>query len=101
MNKDWKSLAQRAFEKFLRDQKKSEYTKNGKESTVFDYSKRVMRICKDEGFENLDELAKHISEIVPKYKKGGEKEVFGIGEHSSNGSNLKALEFFVEFVLTL
>ncbi len=41
-----KTIAQAAFEYYLLKNEYSEVSDKGNDSTVFDYSKRVMRICK-------------------------------------------------------
>ena len=89
-----KSIAWRAFSKYLRDKGYSEESKNKNPSTTYDYPCRVDRICKNEGFSNWDEFGNKIFEILEKYGKDGDKADLG---KQSNGSNLKALELFRDF----
>ena len=89
-----KSIAWRAFSKYLRDKGYSEESKNKNPSTTYDYPCRVDRICEKEGFKTWDELGAHIFDVLPKYEPNGAEAEYG---KQSNGSNLKALRLFVEF----
>lgn len=83
-----------AFRDFLKEEGYSEYTPSGNKSTVYDYSKRVNRICQ---WENCtwEELVARITEIVRMYDVGGEKEDIG---SKSNHAYINALRAFQRFV---
>lgn len=89
-----KSIAWRAYKKYLHDNGRSNETPKGNRSTTSDYPDRVDRICRKEGFSNWDDFGEHIFGILSKYEKGGTEEEYG---QQSHGSNLKALQLFVEF----
>ena len=89
-----KTIAWRAYSKYLRDKGCSEESKTGNKSTTYDYPNRIDRICKREGFENWDSLGEHIFDILPKYETDGVESEYG---KQSHGNNLKALKLFVEF----
>lgn len=93
-----KSIAEKAFADYLRRQGLSEMSEAGNKSTVYNYPDRVKRICEREGFSTLDELAEHIIPTVEKYDKNGSEESYGA---QSNGSNLKALKLFEEFIIVI
>lgn len=86
---------EKQFEKFLLDEGFSEITPSGNNSTVYDYSKRVAKVCHNEGYPSLRQFAKDIDIILPKYREGGEKE--DIGKQSSKAV-ISALEQFKLFV---
>ena len=92
-----KSIAWRAFSKFLKEKGYSEITKSGNKSTTYDYPSRIERICKREKFESWELLGEQILDVVKKYSLGGAEEKYGA---QSNGSNLKALELFQEFYIS-
>lgn len=89
-----KTIAFRAYSKYLKDKGYSEESKNGNPSTVYDYTQRLERICKRENFISLDELGENISEIIKKYSPNGSEAEYGSQSHSSN---IKALKLFYEF----
>ena len=89
-----KSIAWRAYSRYLRDKGYSEESKTGNQSTTYDYPNRIDRICKREGFSTWDELGEHIFDVVEKYNVNGVESEYG---SQSNGSNLKALKLFIEF----
>jgi hypothetical protein len=82
------------FETFLREKGYSQKTPSGAPSTVYDYSKRVGRVCK---WENMTwmELADNISTILVLYGVGGIKEDKGKLSHSAV---INALKRFSEFL---
>lgn len=98
MKNEIKTIAEKAFEDYLRKQGYSEMSKSGNKSTVYDYPTRVKRICERENLRNFDDLALRINDIVEKYDKDGEKSAYGA---QSNGSNIKALKLFKEFIVTI
>lgn len=83
------------FKSFLKEKGYSEFSPSGNPSVVYDYAKRVIRVSKDEGYASLEEFAKDIDTILPKYRKGGEKE--NVGTKSKNAV-VSALEQFRLFV---
>ena len=89
-----KTIAWRAFSKYLHDKGYSDESKSGNRSTTYDYPSRIDRICKKEGLFNWDDFGEHIFEIIEKYSPNGVEAEYG---NQSNGSNLKALKLFLEF----
>ena len=89
-----KTIAWRAYSKYLRDKGYSEFSTAGHPSTAYDYPNRIDRICEIENFSNWDDFGAHIFEIIEKYGPNGSEAMYG---NQSNGSNLKALELFLEF----
>lgn len=89
-----RTIAWRAFSKYLHDKGYSDFSENGNPSTTYNYPSRIDTICKRENFSNWDELGEHFPEILDKYSKSGCEEDYG---KQSHGSNLKALQLFVEF----
>ena len=89
-----KTIAFRAYSKYLKDKDYSEESKNGNPSTVHDYAQRVERICKRENFASWDELGENIFGIIEKYGPNGSEKDYGSQSH---GSNIKALQLFLEF----
>ena len=89
-----KSIAWRAYSKYLRDRGCSEESETGNPSTTYDYPDRINRICNREGFSTWDDFGEHIFEILKKYEPNGTEAEYG---NQSHGSNLKALKLFIEF----
>jgi hypothetical protein len=69
-------------------------TPSGTFSTVYDYVKRVDKVCEWEGC-SWETLAENIVVTVPKYDVGGEKADLG---NISRRSVINALKRFKEFV---
>lgn len=46
-----KTIAWRAYNKYLHDKNYSEESKSGNPSTTYDYPNRIDRICKREGYD--------------------------------------------------
>ena len=90
------NIAEHAFAKFLKEQGCSDVTPSGNDSTISDYVNRLKRICINEGFLTFDELAINITHILKKYSANGSESEYG---QQSNGSNIKALKFFEEFII--
>lgn len=82
-----------AFEKYLKDQGYSVETPAGNQSTVYDYIKRVEKVCEWEDI-TMQELADDIEVIVAKYDVGGEKANLG---EKSHRAVINALKRFKEF----
>lgn len=85
---------EKLFQDFLKEEGYSEYTPSGHKSTVYDYSKRVNRVCQWEEL-TWEELVDEISKIVQKYDVGGDKEDIG---RKSNYAYINALRAFQRFV---
>ena len=82
------------FKNYLIEEGYREYTQSGNLSTVYDYCKRINKVCEEEKC-TLDELAFNIDKIVKKYDVGGEKEKSG---RTSHNSVINALKRFKEFL---
>jgi len=69
-------------------------TPSGNPSTVYDYIKRIDKICE---WENISwpGLARNISTIVAQYDVGGSKQDLG---HNSHNAVISALKRFSEFL---
>ncbi len=85
------------FEEYLEKRGYSKLTPSGLPSTVYDYKKRVLKICKREGigFENL---ANNISDYVIKYDKFGVDFEYG---KKSKRAYINALKRFEEFLKSI
>lgn len=85
---------EREFEAFLIDKGYKQYTPSGKPSTVYDYVKRIDKVCE---WENITwhNLAQIITIILPQYDSGGIKEELG---HKSHNAVICALRCFAEFL---
>lgn len=68
------------FKSYLISQGYSETTPSGHPSTVYDYMKRIDRVCEWEQLE-WSELKSCINQIVPQYDLGGTKEHLGNKSH--------------------
>jgi hypothetical protein len=82
------------FQEYLAKQGYSVTTPSGNPSTVYDYAKRIDRVCE---WENTTwaGLAKNIGTIVTQYDTGGGKEHLG---KKSNSAVINALKRFSEFL---
>lgn len=82
------------FQDYLIKQGYSITTSAGNPSTVYDYAKRIDKVCE---WENVTwaGLAQNISAIVAKYDVGGSKEDLGRKSHSAV---INALKRFSEFL---
>lgn len=83
------------FETFLVSKGYKQNTPSGNPSTVYDYIKRIDKVCKWEGI-TLQNLADNIRIILPQYDFGGIKEELGQKSHSAF---ISALRCFAEFCL--
>lgn len=90
-----KTITEKDFEEYLRKKRYSERTKSGNQSTVYDYPKRIKKICEREDLQSLNELAEKIHTIVQKYDKNGEEAAYGA---RSNSAYINALKRFQEFI---
>lgn len=91
-----KTIAWRAFRKYLHDKGYSDESKAGNKSTTSNYPDCINIICKKEKIATWDEFGEQINNIIKKYSAGGQEEKYGSQSH---GSNLKALELFKEFYI--
>ncbi len=82
------------FESYLKTKGYKETTPSGNPSTVYDYIKRIDRVCDDENM-TWEELANNIEQIVLEYSSGGRKEEQGKVSHNAV---INALKRFREFV---
>lgn len=82
------------FEGYLIKQGYAVETPSGKQSTVYDYIKRIDKVCKIEN-TTWHDLAMSIDEIVIKYDSGGCKESIG---NQSHRAVINAIKRFSEFL---
>lgn len=83
------------FIKFLIKQGYSQETPRGNPSTVYDYQKRIDKVCKWEHI-TLTELANNIVFFVGEYDVGGSKESYGNKSHNAVICALKKFEEFLK-----
>ncbi len=81
------------FKRYLIHKGYSEYTPSGNPSTVYDYVKRVEKICERERI-SIKKLAENIDVYVKKYDTFGSEAEFGKRSHNSFISALKRFEDF-------
>ena len=83
------------FEVYLINRGYKQRTPSGNPSTVYDYIKRIDKVCE---WENITwgQLAEDIQTILPQYDIGGEKEDLG---RISHRAVINALRRFSEFVI--
>ncbi len=82
------------FRNYLIKKGYSEYTPRGNKSTVYDYIKRIDKVCEWEDITWQD-LKNNISMILKEYDVGGVKEDLGKKSHSAV---INALRRFDEFL---
>ena len=83
------------FKEYLINKGYSEYTPSGKPSTVYDYIKRVERICERENI-SINTLAGTTDRVVAKYDEFGEESDFGRKSHNAYISALKRFQEFIQ-----
>lgn len=83
------------FSRFLIQHGYREYTPSGNPSTVYDYVKRVEKICERERI-SIKQLEESISFYVNKYDTFGSEEAFGNQSHRSFINALKRFEDYVK-----
>lgn len=76
------------FERYLIEQGYSLITPSGNKSTVYDYQKRIDKVCEWEDC-TWEDLAENIVRIVKMYDEGGAKENLGKLSHTAVISALK------------
>lgn len=81
------------FKSFLIQQGYSEFTPSGNPSTVYDYMKRVRRICERENI-TVKGMAENIDFFIDKYGPTGNQSEFGKKSHNAY---INALRRFGEF----
>ncbi len=82
------------FRNYLLTKGYSELTPSGNPSTVYDYIKRIDRVCEWESV-NWEILGTRIEQVVLLYDQGGAKEELG---NKSHRAVINALRRFNEFV---
>tara|TARA_R100000306_G_scaffold62450_1_gene70350 strand:- start:1021 stop:1290 length:270 start_codon:yes stop_codon:yes gene_type:complete len=83
-----------SFKKYLISKGYSEFTPSEKPSTVYDYMKRVEKICERENI-TVKGLSENISFYIDKYGATGKEAEFGKRSHNAFISALKRFEEFV------
>lgn len=83
------------FEEYLINKGYKQTTPSGQPSTVYDYMKRIDRVCEWENM-NWEQLADSIQKILSQYDIGGEKENLGKISHNAV---INALRRFSDFVM--
>ena len=83
------------FRRYLIQLGYSEYTPSGNPSTVYDYEKRIKRICERENI-TIKQLGNNISLYVKKYDTFGSEEAFGKKSHNAFISALKRYEEYMD-----
>ena len=82
------------FEKYLIKCGYKTVTPSGKPSTVYDYLKRIDKVCEKEGL-SWNGLKDSIGRIVCEYDVGGSKEELGARSHNAVINALKRYQEFV------
>lgn len=93
-----KLLMKNNFENYLISQGYSQKTPNGNPSTVYDYIKRIDKVCEYEK-TSWEMLAQHIATTVREYDIGGIKQELGDQSHRAVINALKRFEEFVKLKL--
>lgn len=83
-----------SFRQYLINRGYSQVTPSGNPSTVYDYIKRIDKVCERERI-NWQSLSIQIKQVGPKYDIGGTEEAFG---HKSHDAVINALRRFYEFI---
>ena len=83
------------FKIYLIQQGYSEFTPSGNPSTVYDYMKRVEKICDRENI-TIKRLGENISFYVDKYGPTGNEAEFGRRSHNAFISALRKFEDFMK-----
>ena len=87
-------LIKAQFEKYLSKRGYKVQTSNGKPSTVYDYIKRIDRVCAEEKYYSWEELRNNIDACLKEYDINGKKYYIG---QLSNRAVINALKRFKEF----
>lgn len=83
------------FKLYLIKKGYKQYTPSGNPSTVYDYIKRIEKICKKERI-SIEELADNLNNYVKKYDVFGVEEEFGKKSHNAFICALKRFQEFIE-----
>ncbi len=83
------------FKRYLIQQGYSEFTPSGNPSTVYDYAKRVQKICERENI-SFSKLADNIDFYVKRYDSFGDEADFGKKSHNAYISALKKFKEFIK-----
>ena len=83
------------FKDFLIEQGYSEFTPSGKPSTVYDYVKRVEKICDRENITVIG-MAENIAFYVERYGATGNEAEFGMKSHNAFICALRKFEEFMK-----
>ena len=94
MTKDTKIKILKNFEIYLIEKGYSKLTPSGHPSTVYDYGKRVEKICEKEDISIL-KLAENIDFYIRKYDTNGIEAEYG---NKSHRANINALKRFRDFI---
>ncbi len=86
----------KAFEYFLESRGYSKFTASGAPSTVYDYIKRIDKVCYFECC-TWEELSENIDAVICDYDIGGEKEHIGNISHRAVINALKRFREFVDY----
>lgn len=73
-----------------------EFTPSGNPSTVYDYCKRVQKVCEWEGYYSLDQLSENISQVLQAYEEGGIKADLGAKSHNAVRCALRAYRDYIK-----
>lgn len=87
-------MIKKQFENYLINKGYKQITPSGNPSTVYDYIKRIDKVCELEDLTWL-ELANSIIMVLPQYDVGGNKENLGRVSHNAV---ICALRQFSEFI---
>ena len=82
------------FIDYLIENNYKEFTPKGKPSTVYDYAKRVERICEKENI-SIHNLSENISFYVQDYGPTGNESEFGKKSHNAYICALKQFQAFL------
>lgn len=85
------------FKNYLIKKGYKQTTPSGNPSTVYDYIKRIDKVCELESF-SYQELADNIETVVKQYDLGGTKEDLG---NKSHRAVINALKRFQDFINNL
>lgn len=86
------------FESYLIYQGYKQRTLTGRPSTVYDYTKRIDKICEWEGL-SWEALATNISQVLAEYNEGGVKQHLGEKSHRAVINALKRFKEFLSLAL--
>lgn len=83
------------FRKFLINKGYKTVTPSGNPSTVYDYMKRIDKVCEWEFIDNWATLSKNIAQVRLQYEPSGEKSKLGAKSHNAVICALRQFEEFV------